>query len=216
MGRRAIALRPFEPMRKLLIAMLLLTAGGFALLAWEPPAPLAHGESADAQRRASPDAAIGSAADAHPELRVQPLCTGSQVVAHKYRYLLDDLGVTEQVRVRVLELLARREALAPAPGFGSEPLAAIDAARSTELATIDAALRRELAPDCIRGIRAVPRFRRRAVSTRRIRRRHSRGRTTRPRAGTCRARSQAAPEAPLFAARRHSRPRERAPVAGRA
>ena len=132
-------------MRKLLIAILLLTAGGLALLAWEPPAPSAARNPVDVRGVQLTETANGSEVML-PTAADSAGVPGSQVAARKYRYLLEDLGATGQVRMRVLELLARREALLPDPGFGSEPPTPLDAARTAELAALDAALRRELAP----------------------------------------------------------------------
>lgn len=127
-------------MQKLIIAVIFLTAGGLALLAWEPassPAPwTAHpldaGAPPSTQAMGRPVALTGgrpgTPADAPAET---PL-------AHKYRYLLADIDPAR--RARVLELLARRDRLAPRP-TADQPLTPVPAPDiERQLEEIDAEL----------------------------------------------------------------------------
>jgi hypothetical protein len=67
-------------------------------------------------------------------------------VARKYRYLLADLPVPEQERVRILDLLVQRESLPPSFTLEGEPVA-LPVATTLRIEDIEARIRMELPPD---------------------------------------------------------------------
>jgi hypothetical protein len=129
--------------RRLVIAIVLLVAGGLALLGWQPPAPSNAGQPANASL-VNPALAVFQRAPRTPAAN-RP-AAAPEVVPHKYRFLFEDLATSEEIRGRVLVLLARRESLAPPPDLGLTPAAPPDVARAGQLADIERALRRELSP----------------------------------------------------------------------
>jgi hypothetical protein len=130
-------------MQKFIIAIVFITAGGLALLAWDP------GGQADPRPARLPDAGVPvPAATGASGLAVSTPSKEPSLpegIAHKYRYLLADLELPQKKRARVLELLARRESLARQAG--QEDLAMPrDPALARQLDGIDAELRAELPP----------------------------------------------------------------------
>jgi len=133
-------------MQKFVIAIVFITVGGFALLAWNPGGP-------PDPRPRLPDPAASLSAPAGASARamtmaatLEPHGSGApESVTHKYRYLLDDLGPSQPQRKRVLVLLARRESLVRQSG-PEDLVRPRDPALQRQLDDIDAALRLELAP----------------------------------------------------------------------
>ena len=142
-------LRPLPlKMLKFVIAMALVTAGGLALLAWDAdsPLPAVHVPQSIASvpaattSKSDADAPTEMAPDDTPEARTDP------AVVHKYRYLLADLDLPDAQRTRVLELLARREALAKKAAPDVAAARSPDAAIARQMAAIDVELRSALPP----------------------------------------------------------------------
>ena len=131
----------FDAMRRFVIAILILTAAGLALTAWDPQAPPAPVVARAADSRSAP--LLPADAAAVPDAPHEP-ATGAGV-RHKYRYLLEDLA-PGAARTRVLDLLMRREAQLSRPPSDPADREKHQATLEAELGDIDEALRAELHP----------------------------------------------------------------------
>ena len=132
-------------MRKLIIGIALLTAGGLALVAWEPPASSSHGPTESAPRVELSGARIPATNSGTPRaLPVRaPAATARSVAERKYRYLLGDLDLSAEQREQILALLIERDALAPRPSLDGDPVPP-DPERDHQLAVLEDELRAEL------------------------------------------------------------------------
>jgi hypothetical protein len=134
-------------MQKFVIAIIFITVGGIALLAWEPAGPAGPRPARLAGEalplRAPSGASAGAMTTAATTRSGEVIAPES--VTHKYRYLLDDLGPSQAQRARVLDLLAQRESLVRQSG-PEDLVRPRDPALTRQLDDIDAALRLELAP----------------------------------------------------------------------